>query len=286
MSLGAIDAHHHFWDPTRAAYPWMTGEMEAIKRPFDAHDLAPLLAAAGIGRTILVQARTSLEETREFLATAGATGFVAGVVGWVDLTDRTVAATIESLQAGPGGSYLVGIRHPVHDEPDPGWLARPDVRRGLAEVSRAGLSFDLLVRPRELPAAVELVRAMPTLRFVVDHLGKPAVRSGRLELWAGLVSLFGELPNAWCKLSGLVTEADWTSWQVEDLEPFVRHALEVFGPRRLLFGSDWPVCLLAASYADVVEVARRLIGSLTESERADVLGETARRVYQLDEPAG
>ena len=285
MSLLSVDAHQHFWDPARADYPWMTANMRPIARRFGPDDLAPLLTRARIGRTILVQARSNLDETREFLATAAATEFVAGVVGWVDLTDPAVGETIDALRAGPGGSFLVGIRHPVHDEPDPDWLVRPDVRRGLAAVASAGLAYDLLVRPRELPAAVRIAGAIPGLRFVVDHLAKPAIRGGKLEPWGSLVRPLGALPNTWCKLSGLVTEADWSRWRVADLDPFVGHALEVFGPERLLFGSDWPVCLLAASYLKVVEAARRLTGSLTDAELAAIFGGTARRVYGLDERA-
>jgi L-fuconolactonase len=282
----SVDAHQHFWDPALADYPWMTADMRSIARRFGPDDLEPLLAQARIGQTILVQARSSLDETREFLATAASTEFVAGVVGWVDLTDPAVGETIEVLQSGPGGSFLVGIRHPVHDEPDPHWLIRQDVRRGLAAVASAGLTYDLLVRPRELPAALETVQAIPELRFVVDHLAKPAIRGGRLEPWGSLVRLLAALPNTWCKLSGLVTEADWTRGRVADLEPFVDHALQTFGPERLLFGSDWPVCLLAASYPEVVAAARQLTGSLTGPERARIFGETARLVYRLDERAG
>ncbi len=281
MTPQRVDTHHHFLDPERFDYPWLTLGLEALRRRFGPADLAPLLAAAGIDRTILVQARTTLDESRECLATAAETGYVAGVVGWVDLTDPGVADTIAALRAAPGGEFLIGIRHLVHDEADPAWLAREDVRRGLAAVAAAGLTYDLLVRPRELPAALDTVRALPDLRFVVDHLAKPAIRDGRLEPWAHLVQPIAALPNSWAKLSGLVTEADWTSWSVSELAPFVDHALAVFGPGRLMFGSDWPVCLLAASYGEVVGAAEELTGALTESERAAIFGGTARAAYAL-----
>lgn len=281
MTPRRVDAHHHFLDPARVAYSWLTPGLEAIRRRFGPDDLAPLLAAAGIDRTILVQARTSLDESRDCLAIAAETGYVAGVVGWVDLTDPGVADTIAALRAAPGGEFLIGIRHLVHDEADPAWLSRADVRRGLATVAAAGLTFDLLVRPRELPAALDTVRVLPDLRFVVDHLGKPPIRDRRLEPWAHFVEPFAALPNSWCKLSGLVTEADWTSWSVAELAPFVDHALAVFGPGRLMFGSDWPVCLLAATFGEVVGVVAELTGALTDSERAAIFGGTARVAYAL-----
>jgi L-fuconolactonase len=203
------------------------------------------------------------------------------VVGWVDLTDPGVGGTLDALRGGPGGEWLVGIRHQVHDEPDPDWLLRPDVRRGLAAIEAADLTYDFLVRPRELPAALVIAREMPDLRFVLDHLAKPTIRSGATEPWATLLSPFAELPNVACKLSGLVTEADRATWQVADLAPFVEIALETFGPRRLMFGSDWPVCLLAASYADVVAAARDLTAQLSGGERASVFGGAAESAYGL-----
>ena len=276
-----VDAHHHFWDPRTADYPWLTDELAAIRRPFGPDDLAPLLIATGVQRTVLVQTRSSTDETRAFLAIAAATPFVAGVVGWVDLTAKDAAGTIGTLRAGPGGERLVGIRHQVHDEADPDWLLRADVRRGIAEVGRAGLAYDLLVRPRELPSALETVRALPGVRFVIDHLAKPAIGRGDLEPWASRLAPFGALANAWCKVSGMVTEANWATWRTEDFVPFVGHAVEVFGPERLLFGSDWPVCLLAASYDQVHDLARQTFAELSESERERVFGGNAAEVYRL-----
>jgi L-fuconolactonase len=276
-----VDAHHHLLDPARFDYPWLTPEAQAIDRRFGPDDLAPELAAAGVDRTILVQTIGSLEETREFLATAASVAFIEGVIGWVDLTDPRVGGTLDALRGGPGGEWLVGVRHQVHDEPDPDWLLRPDVRRGLATIEAAGLTYDLLVRPRELPAAWVVAREMDRLRVVIDHLAKPPIRSGGTEPWAGLLRPFGELPNVSCKLSGLVTEADPGAWQVADLAPYVEIALETFGPRRLLFGSDWPVCLLAASYGDVVAAAQDLTAGLSAAERAAVFGGAAEAAYRL-----
>lgn len=277
-----VDAHHHFWDPTRAVYPWMGPDLAPIARPFGPADLAPLLTSTGIDRTILVQTRASIDETRELLATAAATGFVAGVVGWVDLADAGIGETIAALRAGSGGHRLVGIRHQVHDEVDPAWLLREDVRNGLQAVGRAGLTFDLLVRPRELPAALDTVRALPGLSFVIDHVAKPPIASRELEPWASLLAPFGALPNVSCKLSGMVTEADPERWAVADLRAFAAHALEVFGAERLMFGSDWPVCLLVATYDHVVDAARELTAGLSEPEQREVFGETATRVYGLE----
>ena len=276
-----VDAHHHFWDPAHADYPWLTDELASIRRAFTPDDLAPLIAAAGVDATVLVQTRSSLDETREFLMTAVATPFIRGVVGWVDLTDPGIADLLAELRSGEGGERLVGIRHQVHDEPDPEWLLRPDVGRGLRAVRDAGLAYDLLVRPRELPAALEIVRQVPDLRFVIDHLAKPPIKDGVIQPWADLIRAFGSLDNAWCKVSGMVTEADWTSWQPRDFQPYVGHVLDVFGPDRLLFGSDWPVCLLAAPYEAVMRTTGDLLADLADAEGAAVFGGTARSVYRL-----
>jgi len=282
MAALVVDAHHHFWDPATRDYPWLTDDLAAIRRRFGPEDLAPLLERAGTERTILVQTTSSLDETREFLAAATATTFIGGVVGWVDLTDAAVGDTISELTAGEDGSHLAGIRHQVHDEPDPAWLLRPDVNRGIAAVGAAGLVYDLLVRPRELPAALATVRVHPDVAFVIDHLAKPSIRLGEEEPWLGLLRPFGELDNVACKVSGLVTEADWQSWRPADLQPFVDAAIDIFGPDRLMFGSDWPVCLLAATYDGVLEAARSTTASLSPGERDQLFGETARRVYGLD----
>lgn len=277
-----IDAHHHFWDPARAEYPWLTDEFAAIRRAFGPDDLEPELAATGVTATVLVQTRSSLTETEEFLAIAATSPFVRGVVGWVDLTDPGIGDAIARLRAGPGGDRLVAIRHQVQDEPDPDWLDRPDVRRGIRAVGAAGLAYELLVRPRELPAAGRVVADLPDVRFVLDHLGKPAVRIGSDPGWETGIAALRDRPNLWWKLSGLVAEADWATWRPADLQPFVDRALATAGPARLLFGSDWPVCLVAADYRTVVATAARLIDALSPSERAAVLGGTARALYRLE----
>ena len=276
-----VDAHHHFWDPSRNEYPWLTDELAVIRQPFGPEDLAPHLAATGVEATVLVQTRSSVEETVDFLATAAATNFVKGVVGWVDLTDPGIADTLAALLAGPNGEHLVGIRHQVHDEPDPDWLARAEVRYGIRAVGAAGLVYDLLLRPREMPAALDLARDEGDVSFVIDHIGKPEIRSGELDPWADRITPFGGLSNVACKVSGMVTEADWANWRPDDLRPYVDRALEVFGPERLLFGSDWPVCLLAAPYEAVFAVARETLARLSPDEEAGVFGGNAVRIYGL-----
>ena len=276
------DAHHHLWELARRPHAWLDGrEMDGIRRDFTLADLAPQAKAAGIGRTVLVQVLPSLAETAEFLALAGEPDLVAGVVGWADLTCAAVPETLAALRSGPGGARLAGIRHLVQGEPDPGWLARPDVRRGLRAVADAGLVYDLLTLPRQLPAAIEAARALPGLTFVLDHLSKPPIASGALQPWATLVRELAALPNVSCKLSGMVTEAGRPGWTVAGLRPYAEVVLDAFGPSRVMFGSDWPVCLLAASYAEVVSAVQELAAGLDQDEQADVFGGTAARVYRL-----
>jgi L-fuconolactonase len=205
---------------------------------------------------------------------------VAGVVGWTDLTAPGVADALAGLREPPGGEHLVSIRHQVQGEPDPGWLLSPDVRNGLAAVAEAGLVYDLLVKPHQPAAAVEATRRLPGCTFVLDHLGKPPIASGELQPWADAVRLLASLPNAVCKLSGMVTEAD-RFWSVDDLKPYADTVLDAFGPERLMFGSDWPVCRPAATYAEVVQTAGDLTAGLNPAERQKVLAGTAVRTYGL-----
>ena len=279
-----VDAHHHFWDPARASYPWMTEELAPIRRRFAPADLRPLLRENGVDVTVLVQTRSSIDETRELLALAAQEDFIAGVVGWVDLTAPDVGGTLAGLRGGPGGTKLVGIRHQVHDEPDPAWLLRPEVRSGIAAVGDAGLVYDLLVRPRELEAALRTVRDLPDVHFVVDHIAKPPIALGRIDEWATRLRPLAAFPNVFCKLSGMVTEAKWRSWRVDQLLPYVQRVVDWFGPERCLFGSDWPVCLLAASYAQVVDACRRAVGDVSDAEREQIFGVTAIGLYALPVP--
>jgi L-fuconolactonase len=270
-----VDAHQHFWDPGRWHYAWLTDERAAIRRPFEPDDLRPALREGGVDRTIVVEARSSLEETRELLALAEATDFLAGVVGWVDLTARAVAAELAALRDAPGGRYLVGVRHQVRAEPDPAWLLRPDVLRGLAVLADAGLVYDLLVTARELPAAGESARRVPGLTFVVEHLGGPALRAGDDPAWAAGMASLSDLANVSCKVSGLA------AGRAAELAPFVDLVVGWFGEDRLLFGSDWPVCLLAASYEEILGRLRAVTRTLPAAAQTKLMGENARRVYGL-----
>ncbi|MFH8566334.1 amidohydrolase family protein [Streptomyces sp. NPDC017988] len=275
-----VDAHHHVWDLSVRDQEWLSGATLApLRRNFSLADLAPGARAAGVGATVLVQTVTAAQETPELLALAADSDLVAGVVGWTDLTRPDVADALAGLRELPGGRHLVGIRHQVQSEPDPAWLLRPDVRRGLAAVADEGLVYDLVVRPQQLAVCAEAAASLPQLTLVLDHLGKPPIASGALEPWASAVRALAARPNTVCKLSGMVTEADHRTWTVDDLRPFADTVLDAFGPDRLMFGSDWPVSTLAASYAEVLDAARLLTWELDTHERGEVFGGTARRVY-------
>lgn len=282
MSLPVIDAHHHFWDPRSTDYPWMAGpEMAPIRRPFGAADLAPLLAANGIDASIVVQCRSDEAETEEFLATAAATTFVVGVVGWVDLEHPDVGVHLDRLLQRPDGGKLVGIRHQVHDEPDPDWLTRPAVRYGLAAVFERGLTYDLLVRSRELAAAVAVAKEFPAGRFVLDHMAKPPIATGFDQAWADRLETLAGCPNVWCKISGLATEAQWNDWDAERLRPAIDHAWRCFGEDRLIYGSDWPVCLLAGDYARIKTSAETCLAGHGQAVLDKVRGGNAIAAYKL-----
>lgn len=275
-----IDAHHHVWDLAVRDQDWITGPgMAAIRRSFSAADLRRVAGEAGVTATVLVQTVTVPEETPELLAVAAADPLIAGVVGWTDLTAGGVARALAGLAARPGGAHLVGIRHQVQSEPDPDWLRRPGVLRGLRAVAAAGLCYDLVIVPRQLPAAAAAADAVPELTFVLDHAGKPDVR-GDIGSWTADIRALASRPNVTCKLSGLVTEAgpgtpDSAFARVADV------VLEAFGASRVMFGSDWPVCLLRRSYDSVLDLARTLTSGLAPAERAAVFGGTAARVYGI-----
>jgi L-fuconolactonase len=275
-----VDAHHHVWDLAVRDQPWTT-ELPPLRRSFGFAELCPHLQAHDVDGTVLVQTITVAEETPELLDLAAREPMVLGVVGWVDLAAADVVGRLAELRAAPGGQWLAGIRHQVQEEPDLRWLCRPDVRRGLAAVADAGLAYDLLITPPQLAAAIETVAAVPELRFVLDHAGKPRVRDRQLEPWRDLIRQLARHGNVTCKLSGLVTEADPVTWTVGDLRPYADALFDAFGPERLMFGSDWPVCLLAASYGQVITAAEELTAGLSGAERAAVFGGTAARTYGL-----
>ncbi|MFG1764702.1 amidohydrolase family protein [Micromonospora parva] len=279
---GIIDAHHHLWVRARHPQQWIDPHtMAALDGDFTPLELAPAARAAGVTQTVVVQSVVVRSETPELLGIAADDPLVAGVVGWVDLTAADVGRRLDRLRRARGGERLVGIRHLVQSEPDPAYLDRPEVRRGIAAVGAAGLAFDLLVRPHQLPAATRLVRDLPQVRFVLDHLGKPPLGRADLGDWHRDLRALAAEPNTTAKLSGLVTEVEGGSWTAADLRPAVEHALDVFGPDRLMFGSDWPVCLLVTSYVRWVAVLGDLLAPLSDDERTAIWQRTASRVYRL-----
>jgi L-fuconolactonase len=277
-----VDAHHHLWDLGVRDQDWITGPALApLRRDFLLADFQPLAEANGVAASVVVQTVTVPEETPELLALAAAGDLIAGVVGWADLTAPDIADRIAALTEMPGGDKLAGLRHQVQSEPDPDWLTRPDVLRGLTAVAQAGLAYDLVITSGQLGQATRAAAAVPGLRFVLDHLGKPPIAAGRTEPWHADLRGLAALPNTSAKLSGLVTEADWHRWQVADLRPYAEAALDAFGPSRLMFGSDWPVCTLAAGYPSVLEAARDLTADLSPAERDAVFCGTATTAYGL-----
>ena len=274
-----VDAHHHLWDLSVRDQDWITDPpMGVIRRSFLEPDY--LAAAPVVSASVLVQTIPVAEETPEFLAVAASSDVVGAVVGWTDLTSPGVGDALAALTDGPDGSWLRGIRHPVQGEADPEWLCRKDVWNGLAQVGAAGLSYDLLTLPHQLPAARRTVAALPQVSFVLDHCSKPVIGSDPGE-WAELVRSLAAHENVTCKLSGLVTEADWKSWDVAALRPCFEVVLDAFGPSRLMFGSDWPVCLLAASYDEWLGAARELVAELSPHEQTAIFSGTASRIYGL-----
>ncbi|WP_088315419.1 amidohydrolase [Kineosporia sp. R_H_3] len=279
---GVVDAHHHVWDLAVRDQDWIRGDaMAPIARSFGLDDLRPEAAARGVVTTVLVQTVVGPDETPELLALADGDPLVGAVTGWADLTSPALADDLAALRDGPGGRWLRAVRHQVQHEPDPRWLARPDVVRGLATVAAAGLAYELLVLPHQLPAALDAVRAVPEGRFVLDHCAKPPVASGALEPWSRDLRALAAEPAVTCKLSGLVTEAAWATWTPADVAPFATVVLDAFGADRVMAGSDWPVCLLAASYGAVWDLARDLLAGCSPTERDAVLRATATRVYGL-----
>ncbi len=298
--MSIVDAHHHVWDLTARDQPWLAQPALApLRRNFALADLEPEAAAQGVTATVLVQTVAEPEETPEMLALAAASALVAGVVGWVDLEVPGVTDALSALRQHPGAGHLVGIRHPVLVEPDPDWLARPAVLRGLAAVAAAGLAFDVVCLPRHLPAAVIAAAATPQLTFVLDHLGNPDLSAGVDASWANALRSLAAQPNTVAKLSGILGEPSPDvaglagraglppaagGIQTAHMRPFYEIALAGFGPGRLMFGSDWPVSTLTARYADVHAAARSLTAGLSPAEKAAVFHDTAQRTYRLSLP--
>jgi len=274
-----IDSHQHFWAYAAAEYPWIGPGMERLARDYLPGDLEPLLVAAGLDGCVAVQARQSVEETRWLLALADRHPVIRGVVGWVDLRGPQVADEIGRFARH---SRLVGVRHVVQDEPDRRFVLGEEFRRGLRALHEFGLTYDLLLTPDQLPAAGELASLTPEQPYVLDHLAKPFIKEQRLDPWRADIAALARHGNVCCKLSGMVTEADRRHWRRADFRPYLEVVLDAFGPSRLMIGSDWPVCLLSADYADTLGVVTDFIGELAAAEQAAIMGGTAVRFYGLE----
>jgi L-fuconolactonase len=273
-----IDSHQHFWrfNPVRDA--WITEDMAAIRRDFLPGDLAPELDANGVDATIAVQADQSEEETEFLLGLAEGNRRIAGVVGWLDLRSPEIESRLEYFSRF---KKLRGVRHVAQAEPDDRFLVQADFVRGVGQLARFELTYDILIYPRQLPAAIELVAKLPEQKFVVDHLAKPEIRAKKIEPWAALIRELAVNPNVYCKLSGMVTEADWKKWKREDFEPYLDVVFDAFGAERLMFGSDWPVCLVAATYSQVKNIVESYVNRHESNAKANILGGNAVRVYGL-----
>jgi L-fuconolactonase len=274
-----VDTHVHLWDLVARPQPW-TAQFPALQRSFLLPDLESVLDDHGVDAAVVVQAGDTTGETLDLLALAATTPRLAGVVGWVDLDGPDVRGSVAALRTAPGGDKLVAVRHQLQVEADPRYLARPGVRTGLTAVAEAGLAFDVVVSSWQLPLVIETAAALPGVRFVLDHAGKPPIASGDLRAWRADLARLAELPNVAVKVSGLVTEADWTTWTQADLAPVIDHVLACFGAGRTMAGSDWPVCLLAADYATVRATLDPALSRLDAAGRSAVLGGSAARWYR------
>ena len=273
-----IDTHQHFWSYNDRDYVWMSAAMGKLRRDHLPKDLLPLIEAAGIDATVAVQARQCLEESAWLLELADKYTFIRAVVGWVDLCGEDVVDQLERLAQHP---KLRGIRHVIHDEPDDEFMLRKAFLNGLRQLNRFELTYDLLLFPRHLPIACNLVKRFPDQPFVLDHIAKPPVRAAEMDPWATDVKRLAEFPNVFCKISGLVTEGNWNSWRAQDFEPYLEVVLNAFGPQRLMIGSDWPVCTLAADYASVIEFEVDYIAKLSADEQRAILQDNPIKFYSL-----
>jgi L-fuconolactonase len=278
-----IDSHHHLWDLSIRPQEWMVGDgMEPVKRNFDAEDLRSAIAGTDIERTILVHATTTHDETYELLALADIDPTVIGVVGWLQIDSPNAIAECEKYLQAPGATFLKGIRDVAQDLPDSNYLAKPQSIATVQQLGKLGLTYDILTKTPELKAAIALVKACPDVQFVLDHISKPYIAKEEIEPWKSLITELASFENVSCKISGMVTEAKWNNWVVNDFAPYVAHIIESFTPHRLMFGSDWPVALLATStYADVVRLAEELTRQFSDSEKALFWGENAKSAYKI-----
>jgi L-fucono-1,5-lactonase len=273
-----IDAHQHFWSYSAESHGWIDDSMAALRRDFLPADLEPLLREGGFDGCVAVQAEQDVAETEWLLALADEHEYIRGVVGWVDLRSDGVQGQLAHLKQRP---KFKGVRHVVQSEPDDRFMLRPDFMRGIAALAEFDLAYDILVYPRQLAAATELAAAFPDQRFVLDHIGKPPIRDGEIDAWARGIAALTRNRNVHCKLSGMVTEAAWSDWSADDFTPYIDVIFDWFGPERVMIGSDWPVCTLGGSYADVLGIALRRVAQLSLSDQDAVMGGNAVRFYRL-----
>lgn len=271
-----LDSHQHFWHYNPAEHTWMSDEMTALKRDFLPEDLAPLLASIQFDGCIAVQARQSLEETRWLLELTAKHEFIRGVVGWVDLQSEDLPRRLEIFAKNP---KLVGVRHVVHDEPDDNFMSRPQFRQGISRLREFNLTYDLLLFPKHLPVAAELVKEFPAQPFVIDHIAKPKISERLLSPWREDIRALAKFPNVFCKLSGMVTETKWNRWQAGDFRCYLDIVLDAFGPERLMIGSDWPVCTLSRDYEPAMRIVIEYTQQFSTEVQAGILGENCARFY-------
>jgi len=278
-----IDSHHHLWDLSIRPQEWMVGDgMEPVKRNFDTTDLRSAIEGTGVEKTILVHATTTHAETYELLALADVDPTIVGVVGWLQIDSADAIKECEKYLQAPGASYLKGIRDVAQDLPDSNYLAKPQSISTVRELGKLGLTYDILTKTPELQAAIDLVQACPDVQFVLDHISKPYIAKGELEPWKSLITKLASFENVSCKISGMVTEAKWNAWEVSNFAPYVDHIIESFSPQRLMFGSDWPVALLAApSYSEVVHLAENLTAKFNETENELFWRNNALSAYKI-----
>jgi L-fuconolactonase len=273
-----IDSHQHFWKYQAAEYGWLDESMATIRRDFLPENLSESIKAAGIDGVISVQARQSLQETHWLLRLADENDFIRGVIGWAPLTSEYVGDDLRAAAADP---KFRGVCHGLKTETDDQFMLRDDFNRGISLLSESGLAYDLLIHDRQLPQTLRFVDRHPNQVFILDHLAKPKIKSGELEPWDRYIVELGKRPNVYCKISGMVTEADWQSWTEQGLRPYFNVALEAFGPKRLMAGSDWPVCLVACGYTRWFDILRQWAAALSKSEQDRLFGETAAEAYRL-----
>ena len=273
-----VDAHQHFWAYSPEEYGWIDGNMEEIRRDFLPPHLATEMAGAGISASIAVQARQTVAETEWLLHLAEEHSWIAGVVGWAPLISPDFPALLERLCAHP---KFCGLRHVLQDEPDDDYMLRDGFNRGIHLLNGTDLVYDILIYERHLPIAIQFVDRHPNQKFLIDHLAKPRIRAAEISPWRENIREIARRPNVWCKLSGIVTEANWQSWTTDTLRPYVEIALEVFGPQRILAGSDWPVCTLATNYQRWWQTLEAMLSSLSASEQDAVFGGNAIEIYNL-----